>query len=253
MVEAVSRIMVVDDDLEVHSLVRTILKRGEYAIQAFFDPPRALQSARESPPDLVISDVLMPMMDGWTFVKTLRSTPSCALVPVIFLTTAASTEDCIRGFRLGADDYLDKTSEFWNLGERVSRALARRREIETTVRIAPVAPAPAGPMKGKFDQIGLASLLTVLDLGRRGGILRIRRRQPAEEGVLYLVKGRVHRADLETRPEIADRDAVYDMLSWSDGTFEFSAEKLRAADQVGMATNELLLEGARRIDENRNR
>jgi len=243
--------MVVDDDLEVHRLVRSVLKRGEYAIQAFFNPVLALQSARESAPDLVISDVNMPLMDGWSLVKNLRAIPSCTLVPVIFLTSANKTEDYIRGFRLGADDYLDKASEFWDLGDRVARALARGREIETTVRIPK--PAQAGPLAGKFDQVGLASLLTVLDLGKRSGILRVKRHQPAEEGLLYLVKGRVHRADLEMRREVGDRDAVYDLLAWSNGTFEFSAEKLRVGDQVEMSTAELLLEGARRIDERRPR
>jgi len=243
--------MVVDDDLEVHRLVRTILKRGDYAIQAFFSPVQALESARGSAPDLVITDVMMPMMDGWAFVKSLRSISSCAFVPVIFLTTANTTEDYIRGFRLGADDYLDKSSEFWNLGERVAKALARRREIETTVRLPK--PTPTSSLKGKFDQVGLASLLTVLDLGKRSGILRVRRERPADDGVLYVVKGRVHRADLERRREVGDRDAIYDLLGWSDGTYEFSPEKLRLADQVGMSTTELLLEGARRIDERRSR
>jgi len=247
----VSRILVVDDDLEVHRLVRTILKRGDYAIQAIFNPVQALESARQSAPDLVITDVMMPMMDGWAFVKSLRSIPACGFVPVIFLTTANSTEDYIRGFRLGADDYLDKTSEFWNLGERVARALDRRRELETTVRLE--RPTSGGTLKGKFDQVGLASLLTVLDLGKKSGILRVRRERPADEGVLYVVKGRVHRADLERRREIPDREAVYDLLGWSDGTYEFSPEKLRVADQVEMATTELLLEGARRIDERRPR
>lgn len=247
----VSRLMVVDDDLEVHRLIRTMLKRGEYALQAFFDPVKALESARESAPDLVISDVMMPMMDGWTFVKSLRSIAPCAFIPVIFLTTANTTEDYIRGFRLGADDYLDKTSEFWNLAERVEKALARRREIETTVRLPK--PDPTGSLKGKFDQVGLASLLTVLDLGKRSGILRVRRDRPADEGVLYVVKGRVHRADLDRRREVGDRDAIYELLAWSNGTYEFSTEKLRVADQVEMTTAELLLEGARRIDERRPR
>lgn len=242
-----SRLLILDDEPAVHQLVRTILKRGEYDLQSFLNPGQALQSARQSPPHLVITDVLMPLMDGWAFVKSLRATPAGALVPVIFLTSQNSTEDCIRGFRLGADDYLDKASEFWNLAERVARSLARGRELESA--IAPS--VPSGLLKGKFDQIGLASLLTVLDLGKRGGILRVRRPAPPEEGVIYIVDGRVHRADLQERKEMKDRDAVYAMLRWSDGTYEFTAEKLRLGDQVEMTTTELLLEGARRIDERR--
>jgi DNA-binding response OmpR family regulator len=241
------RLLIVDDDSSVHQLVRSMLRRNDYEVETQLFPVQALKKARESPPDLVVTDVLMPFMDGWTFVKNLRSSPSCALVPVIFLTSQSSTEDHIRGFRLGADDYVVKETGFWDLPDRIARSLARKRELE-----AAIAPS-TGVLKGKFDQIGLASLLTVLDLGKRGGVLRVRRVQPAEDGVLYLVEGRVHRADLRSQKEIHDRDAVYSLLGWSDGTFEFTADRLRVGDQMGMATTELLLEGARRIDERRAR
>jgi CheY-like chemotaxis protein len=246
--------MIVDDEPAVHQLVRTILKRGAHAIETYLDPALALRKARESAPDLIVTDVLMPMMDGWTFVKQVRSSPNLALVPVIFLTSQGSTEDYIRGFRLGADDYLEKSTEFWELAERVTRALNRRRELQESMGpVAAPREQPSGGLRGKFDQIGLASLLTVLDLGKRGGVLRVKRPQPAEEGVLYLVDGRVHRADLHVRKELHDREAVYTLLGWGDGTFEFSAERLRVPDQVSMGTAELLLEGARRIDEKRPR
>jgi CheY-like chemotaxis protein len=248
------RILIVDDEPSVHQLVRSMLRRGEYEVQSFLSPIEALKTARTFPPELVVSDVLMPLMDGWTFVKNLRSSSTCALVPVIFLTSQSSTEDHIRGFRLGADDYLDKATSFWDLPDRVSRALARRRELESTIGQAATSQSPAsGGLRGKFDQIGLASLLTVLDLGKKSGILRVKRPKPDEEGVLYLVDGRVHRADMKDRKQIKDRDAIYALLGWSDGTFEFSADRLRVADQIGMATTELLLEGARRIDERRAR
>jgi len=247
------RILIVDDETSVHQLVRSMLRRGEYEVQSFTDPVEALKTARSYPPELVVSDVLMPRMDGWTFVKNLRSSSACALVPVIFLTSQSSTEDHIRGFRLGADDYLDKSTSFWDLPDRVARALVRRRELESTIAPAGAQAPASGGLRGKFDQIGLASLLTVLDLGKKSGILRVKRPKPDEEGVLYLVDGRVHRADMKDRKQIKDRDAIYALLGWSDGTFEFSADRLRVADQVGMATTELLLEGARRIDERRPR
>lgn len=249
---AIPRILLVDDEPAVHQLVRTMLKRDEYTVDTVPNGLEAQKKVKQSTPDLIVTDVLMPFMDGWTLVKNFRSTPALALVPVIFLTSQSSNEDHIRGFRLGADDYIDKTTGFWELPERISRALARRKEIETTVRPAPGA-SPSSGLRGKFDQIGLASLLTVLDLGKRGGILRVRRPEPAEEGVLYLVDGRVHRSELQDRRQIKDREAVYTMLSWSTGTFEFSAEKLRVGDQVGLATTELLLEGARRLDERRSK
>jgi len=247
------RLLIVDDEPSVHQLIRTMLRRGEYAVDTFLNPMEALKSAREAPPDLVVSDVLMPMMDGWAFVKNLRSSPSCALVPVIFLTSQSSTEDHIRGFRLGADDYLDKSTSFWELPDRIARALARRRDLEETIRPAMSSVPASSGLRGNFDQVGLASLLTILELGKRGGILRVKRPNPAEEGVIYLVDGRVYRVELQYRKQIKDREAIYALLAWADGTYEFSSERLRVGDQVGLATTELLLEGARRLDERRSK
>jgi len=249
-----ARLLVVDDEPSVHQLVHTMLRRGGYDLQTALNGEEALRLAKADPPDLIITDVLMPVMDGWTLVKRLRSTTETALVPVIFLTSQSSSEDYIRGFRLGADDYLDKTVNFWDLADRVARTLAKRQELEAA--IAPKSsgrPPSSTGLSGNFDQIGLASLLKVLELGGQGGILRVKRAQPAEEALVYLVDGKVHRADLQVRKEVRNRDAVYALLDWKDGAFEFSSDRLRVGDQVHMGTTELLLEGARRIDERRPR
>jgi CheY-like chemotaxis protein len=248
------RLLLVDDDPSVHQLVRTMLRRGGYELKVASNGEEALRIAKTWPPDLVVTDVLMPFMDGWTLVKRLRSTAETALVPVIFLTSLSSAEDYVRGFRLGADDYLDKQNQFWDLPDRVARALARRQDLKSAVAVKSTGRAPSSTgLSGNFDQIGLASLLKVLELGGQGGILRVKRSRPAEEALLYLVEGRVHRADLQVRKEIRNRDAVYSLLDWNEGAFEFSSDPLRVGDQVQMGTTELLLEGARRIDERRPR
>jgi CheY-like chemotaxis protein len=249
-----ARLLIVDDDPSIHQLVRTMLRRASYDLKVASNGEEALRIAKTWPPDLVITDVLMPFMDGWTLVKRLRSSAETALIPVIFLTSLSSTEDHVRGFRLGADDYLDKTNHFWDLSDRVARALERRQALKSTWGAKPAPGArPSSGLSGNFDQIGLASLLKVLELGGQGGILRVKRSHPSEEALVYLVGGRVHRADLQVRKEIRNREAVYSLLDWSEGSFEFSADPLRLGDQVQMGTTELLLEGARRIDERRPR
>ena len=77
-------------------------------------------------PDLIITDVMMPKLDGWALVRALRSRAELALVPVIFLTALGGEEDRIRGFRLGADDYLPKPFRFEELELRVANALKKR-------------------------------------------------------------------------------------------------------------------------------
>src|SRR4030095_14524001 len=78
---------------------------------------------------LLITDVMMPKMDGWTLVKALRARPEMAFLPVIFLTALGSDDDRIRGFRLGADDYMAKPFRFEELdlrGERTARRWGAR-------------------------------------------------------------------------------------------------------------------------------
>ena len=249
-----ARLLIVDDEPSVHQLVRTMLRRGGYDLQTASNGEEGLRMAKAAPPDLVVTDVLMPFMDGWTLVKRLRSTAETALVPVIFLTSQGTTEDYIRGFRLGADDYLEKATQFWDLPDRVARTLARKGELEAAIAPRSVSATPSATgLSGNFDQIGLASLLKVLELGGQGGILRVKRARPAEEALVYLVGGKVHRADLQVRKEVRNRDAVYSLLDWTEGAFEFSSDRLHVDDQVCMGTTELLLEGARRIDERRPR
>ena len=140
--------------------------RGKYEIRTAADGEEGLRLAQEEPPDLIITDVNMPRMDGWTMVKRLRADARLAVVPVIFLTSRSAIEDHIRGFRLGADDYLEKSTSFWELSDRVRSALAKRRELDQAV--APGSSAHEGGLAGRCDVIGLASLLTILESGPSG-------------------------------------------------------------------------------------
>jgi DNA-binding response OmpR family regulator len=240
---ALPRLLIVDDQIEVLKLITRTLGPGQYAVRMAGDGVEALTLAKESTPDLVITDVNMPRMDGWTLVRQMRSTPSLALVPVILLTGQEAAEDHIRGFRLGADDYIDKSTSFGELPARVIRALEKRRELGAT----PGMSSPSAGLAGRCDVIGLASLLTILDTDRRSGILRLRRTSPPEEGLLFVVEGRVHRAELRPR-DVKNRDAVFELLRWSAGTFDFSPMPLRVADDVEASAAQLLVEGARRMD-----
>src|SRR5690348_8379132 len=101
-------ILVVDDDRDIVRLVEASLHSQGYEVMTAADGAAALELAVARKPDLVISDVMMPGMDGWELVKQLRSRPHFGLIPVILLTALGGEVDRIRGFRLGADDYLPK-------------------------------------------------------------------------------------------------------------------------------------------------
>ncbi len=120
-------LLVLDDDEWTRRVVATALSGRGYAITTVGDAVHALEVAQREAPDLVIADVCMPGMDGWSFMRRLRDLPECRSIPVIFLTGLRETRDRIHGFRLGADDFIVKPFDPEELDVRVARALQRVR------------------------------------------------------------------------------------------------------------------------------
>src|SRR5690242_14838955 len=157
------RVLIVDDDPWILRMVSTLLEKRGYAISTASDGEEGLMRADQLRPDLIITDVMMPKLDGWSLVRALRSRAELALVPVIFLTALGGEEDRIKGFRLGADDYLPKPFRFEELDLRVANALRRRIQLEQAtkeqVKAVPPPTAKEQPgLAGQLDQIGLSSL-----------------------------------------------------------------------------------------------
>ena len=105
------RLLIVDDEANLLRAVAACLRSEGYEVATARSGRDALLSLAESVPDLVISDVRMPGMDGHALVHRIRSSPRTALIPVIFLTAKDQKEDRIEGFRTGVDAYVTKPFE----------------------------------------------------------------------------------------------------------------------------------------------
>ncbi|WP_025598452.1 heavy metal response regulator transcription factor [Burkholderia sp. WSM2230] len=116
------RILIVEDEVKTGAYLKKGLEESGYAVDVANDGPQGLILAQEEQYDVIVLDVMLPGMDGWTVVKTLRSTRT---TPVLFLTARDDVSDRVRGLELGADDYLVKPFAFVELLARV-RTLARR-------------------------------------------------------------------------------------------------------------------------------
>lgn len=101
-------ILAVDDDSEILQILSFTLKKAGYEVNTASAGEEALLRVQEAIPDLIISDVMMPGIDGFELLKRLRANKSTAFIPVIMLTTRSTNEDIIDGLTLGADDYLAK-------------------------------------------------------------------------------------------------------------------------------------------------
>ncbi len=126
-----ARILLADDNADMRGYIRRLLA-GDYLVEDVADGAQALEAARARPPDLVVSDVMMPGLDGFALLGALRADPQTASVPVILLSARAGEEATVEGLDAGADDYLVKPFSARELRARVraNLELARmRRQI----------------------------------------------------------------------------------------------------------------------------
>jgi DNA-binding NarL/FixJ family response regulator len=127
------KILVVDDDAILRmALTRYLEKRG-YLVRNVDSGSEALSVFEEDPPDLVVSDVMMPEMDGFEFCRRLRSLRVGQLVPFIFLSSKGEVDDRVQGHSIGADDYLLKPFEPRELLAKIEAQLERSRRMHTEI------------------------------------------------------------------------------------------------------------------------
>jgi CheY-like chemotaxis protein/cellulose synthase/poly-beta-1,6-N-acetylglucosamine synthase-like glycosyltransferase len=118
-------ILLVDDEEHIQKLVSLGLRRAGYHVTIAANGREALARLAEATPDLVVSDVMMPDLDGFALLAHLRADPVLRLLPVIMLTARGSTDDVEAGLGLGADDYLAKPFEMRELLARVRAKIER--------------------------------------------------------------------------------------------------------------------------------
>jgi DNA-binding response OmpR family regulator len=118
-------LLIIEDDEIVARTIERSLRGQEFKITTVNSGVDGLKTARRAIPDLVILDVVMPGMDGYTVCREMRADPLLAYVPILFLTAKVKDEDKIAGFVAGADDYLTKPFNVDELILRV-RAILRR-------------------------------------------------------------------------------------------------------------------------------
>ncbi|MBR2937198.1 MAG: response regulator transcription factor [Oscillospiraceae bacterium] len=115
-------VLVVEDDPNIRELLQLYLEKEGYAVTLAADGAQGLEKFRAIQPNLVLLDVMMPVMDGWDVCKAIREEGS---TPVIMLTAKGETDDKVMGLKAGADDYVTKPFEMKELLARIEAVLRR--------------------------------------------------------------------------------------------------------------------------------
>ncbi|MEM1096837.1 MAG: ATP-binding protein, partial [Bacteroidota bacterium] len=132
-------VLVVDDNDEIRAYVRSHLD-AHYRVLEAGDGEAGLQVARAHMPDLVLSDVMMPKLDGYGLCRAIKADAELAFIPVVLLTAKASSESKLTGLGEGADDYLTKPFASDELLARIHNLIAQRKRLQALFLASPPAP-----------------------------------------------------------------------------------------------------------------
>lgn len=127
------RLLVVDDEPNLLAAIAAVLRSEGFEVTTARNGRDAMMELARSMPDLIVSDVRMPIMDGYTLARKLRSAPHTRLIPIVFLTAKDETEDRIEGFRSGVDVYLSKPFEPDELIAVVQSILSRVENMRSAI------------------------------------------------------------------------------------------------------------------------
>ncbi|MEW5734803.1 MAG: response regulator [Thermodesulfobacteriota bacterium] len=169
-------ILIIDDEPAVHELLTRYLTLSHYRVRNANNGKRGIEMMEEEVPDLVLLDVQMPGMDGFSTLSLIRERQNLADVPILFLTSLDRQHLKVKGLELGADDYITKP---FNMSELLARIKASLRKTARYRRTE-------GILAGNLSDVSLADLLQSMEMGAKTATVEL----PDMDGAVYLSQGR---------------------------------------------------------------
>jgi CheY-like chemotaxis protein len=241
-------LLLVDDSVGVRIELGDALRDRGLRVRVAENGLVAIAAALKRPPDIILSDVEMPVMDGWTFLRMTRARQRLAPIPFVFFTRLNDDLSRLQAYRMGVEDFLSKDTGPDEILLRLQGVLARHKSRKPiTVNPSPSGSTGGQGLRGELQHVKLGSLLSFLESEKRTGHLVLDNGR--DQATLDIVSGMlagVH--NLGNYAHVHDR--VFELLDWPTGEFEFvaSEELDREPDKLTPVTY-LLMEHARRQDE----
>jgi DNA-binding response OmpR family regulator len=204
-----ANVLIVEDEPKLARAIAWYLSPRGYTVRTSANGAEALVSVAADRPDVIVADIMMPIMDGYTLCRRLRSDPGSCTIPFLFLTAKDEDLDRIHGLKIGADDYLAKPCDLEEIHTRIQALLAR-------VAAARQVPLDNIRMSGQLAEVDLMDLIQGLEMYQQTGALLLKHH--GESGVLYVKEGRIVGAELGTDD---GQEPLFSLLAWKAGTYVF--------------------------------
>jgi len=241
-VGAKPKILMVDDEVDYLTLLKLKLLNEGFDVLATDNGRDALLLLENEDPDLVVSDVVMPGMDGLEMFRNMRSTPAIADTPLIFLSGKSETGMKVEALHLGAEDFLVKPVDLKELAARIRNVI--RRDIKRRTGAAAGGGQNPGVM-GDLKNLGIPDIVQTLHLGLKTACVTLHG-GTKKEARIFFSNGRLCHAESGGQ---RGEEAFYRILRSTEGPFLIVHGQTTDQRTIDKDEMQLILEGFRRIDE----
>lgn len=232
-------LLVVDDSRLIIEMVRDFFADRGYEVLVARNGADGLNLLRDRVPDVIVADVQMPVMDGWEFCERVRGDQATFDVPFVFLTIEGNLPQRLRGFHLGADDYVVKPFEIEELHARVERILDRRRAVLEAGRDGEAV------LAGSVEHLAISDLLQILSLNGKDAVVRLSEKE--RSGSIVFRGGNIVDAACG---RVRGTKALYRMLGWAQAAFEVLPPAEEAPERtIEPPASNVIMDGLVSLDE----
>ncbi|MDF1525439.1 MAG: response regulator [bacterium] len=227
------RILIVDDEENIRHLLRLAFEEGFEVLEAV-DGLDAVDKALEFRPHIILSDIMMPRLDGYGLYRKIKSRPETASIPFIFLSAKKDVDERVEGLEMGADDYITKPFSIKELRAKVRSITKKIKDMKEL-----------GSLEGLLKEVDLVDVIQLIEMGRKTGMLLLE--SSPGPGRVYFELGVPVYAMTEKWEGL---EAFYTMLSWKEGRFKLDQKAVSIEPNIEHSgSQELLMEGVRLADE----
>lgn len=229
------KLLIAEDEPLTRDVLQAALEE-EYDLVFAFDGSKGYELALRELPDLIISDYMMPIMDGMQLLQKVRSHPELKSIPFLFLTAKSSTDDKIEGLEQGASEYLSKPFSVRELQLRVRRLVEDAQYRRGT----------SGALQGQLAEVALPDILHIINNNRKSGELVINTSFLRDPVHIYFQEGNIINASYGKNSGLK---AFFRSLTLEQGSFAFETKVCNVKPLIKDRMENLLLEGYRQMDE----
>jgi response regulator RpfG family c-di-GMP phosphodiesterase len=233
------RVLLVDDQTYMLTLMKLHMINEGFDVSTAENGDEAIERIGEQRPDLIVTDVLMPIMDGFTLRKVLSEDPALRDIPLIFLSSADNPECRVKGLKLGAADFISKPFDLEELSLKVNALLGEK-------AAKPKTRDEENWIHGRLQDMAVTEIIQFLNLGLKTAQVNLYHHRDNETGRIFFTRGEISFAATDTHQ---GEQAFLEMLRWTEGKFKIRHGVQKDTVNISKNTMNLLMDGMRKIDE----